>query len=67
MLLPDLNPSCNKLKTKVRRLYDIANILSSLGLVIKAHQMTPELLRKPVFEYTGPQVAADNSIGNLIY
>lgn len=38
------------LKTKVRRLYDIANILSSLNLIEKVHSTN----RKPAFKWLGP-------------
>lgn len=38
------------LKTKVRRLYDIANILSSLNLIEKVHTTN----RKPAFKWLGP-------------
>lgn len=44
-----------RLKTKVRRLYDIANVLTSLGLVSKVETATNSM-RKPVFVYTGPIV-----------
>ncbi len=40
----------NKLKTKVRRLYDIANILSSLHLLEKTQ--LPDS-RKPAFRWLG--------------
>lgn len=40
----------NKLKTKVRRLYDIANVLTSLNLIAKVH-MKPS--RKPGFQWLG--------------
>ncbi|KAH9323001.1 hypothetical protein KI387_017640, partial [Taxus chinensis] len=39
-----------KLKTKVRRLYDIANILSSLNLIEKTHSAEN---RKPAFKWLG--------------
>ncbi|XP_033101778.1 uncharacterized protein LOC117104932 [Anneissia japonica] len=42
-----------KLKTKVRRLYDIANILSSLQLIKKVH-VTENRGRKPAFKWIGP-------------
>ncbi|XP_071346059.1 transcription factor E2F8 isoform X1 [Trachinotus anak] len=49
----------NKFKTKVRRLYDIANVLRSLKLIEKVH-VTEERGRKPAFEWVGleefPQV-----------
>lgn len=38
-----------KLKTKVRRLYDIANVFKSLGLVKKTYLSN----RKPGFEWVG--------------
>ncbi|XP_057844364.2 uncharacterized protein LOC131053739 isoform X1 [Cryptomeria japonica] len=44
-----------KLKTKVRRLYDIANILSSLNLIEKTHSAEN---RKPAFKWLG---AKDNA------
>ncbi|XP_034471358.1 transcription factor E2F8-like [Hippoglossus hippoglossus] len=43
----------NKFKTKVRRLYDIANVLRSLKLIEKVH-VTEERGRKPAFEWVGP-------------
>lgn len=39
---------------KVRRLYDIANVLRSLKLIEKVH-VTEEKGRKPAFEWTGPE------------
>ncbi|NXC15700.1 E2F8 factor, partial [Corythaeola cristata] len=51
--LEDLDKS--KFKTKIRRLYDIANILSSLELIKKIH-VTEERGRKPAFKWTGPEV-----------
>lgn len=44
----------NKFKTKVRRLYDIANVLRSLKLIEKVH-VTGERGRKPAFEWVGPE------------
>ncbi|XP_037553631.1 transcription factor E2F8 [Nematolebias whitei] len=44
----------NKFKTKVRRLYDIANVLRSLKLIEKVH-VTQERGRKPAFEWIGPE------------
>ena len=41
-------PDANELKTKVRRLYDVANILSSLKLIQK---VTNEECRKPSFQW----------------
>ncbi|XP_065718780.1 transcription factor E2F7 [Patagioenas fasciata] len=43
----------SKFKTKVRRLYDIANVLTSLGLIKKVH-VTEERGRKPAFKWIGP-------------
>lgn len=40
----------NKLKTKVRRLYDIANVLTSLNLIAKVH-IKPA--RRPAFQWLG--------------
>ncbi len=40
----------NKLKTKVRRLYDIANVLTSLNLIAKVH-LKPS--RRPAFQWLG--------------
>lgn len=42
------------LKTKVRRLYDIANILSSLNLIEKVHTAN----RKPAFKWLGPEASS---------
>ncbi|XP_061620426.1 transcription factor E2F8 [Phyllopteryx taeniolatus] len=43
----------SKFKTKVRRLYDIANVLRSLKLIEKVH-VTEERGKKPAFEWVGP-------------
>ncbi|XP_032644742.1 transcription factor E2F8 isoform X3 [Chelonoidis abingdonii] len=51
--IEDLDKS--KFKTKIRRLYDIANVLSSLELIKKVH-VTEEKGRKPAFKWTGPEV-----------
>ncbi|XP_023674351.2 transcription factor E2F8 isoform X2 [Paramormyrops kingsleyae] len=48
----DLDKS--KFKTKIRRLYDIANVLSSLELIKKVH-VTEDRGRKPAFKWTGPE------------
>ena len=37
-------------KTKIRRLYDIANVLSSLGLIEKCHAINS---KKPAFKWIG--------------
>jgi hypothetical protein len=46
------SPDTARLKTKVRRLYDIANILSSLRLLEKTQQ--PDS-RKPAFRWLGSE------------
>ncbi|XP_042563969.1 transcription factor E2F8 isoform X2 [Clupea harengus] len=43
-----------KFKTKIRRLYDIANVLSSLELIKKVH-VTEERGRKTAFKWAGPE------------
>ncbi|XP_046878736.1 transcription factor E2F7 [Hypomesus transpacificus] len=45
--------SHSKYKTKVRRLYDIANVLTSLDLIKKVH-VREERGRKPAFKWIGP-------------
>ncbi|XP_043964107.1 transcription factor E2F7 isoform X1 [Gambusia affinis] len=45
--------SHSKYKTKVRRLYDIANVLTSLELIRKVH-VREERARKPAFKWLGP-------------
>ncbi|CAD8140000.1 unnamed protein product [Paramecium pentaurelia] len=42
----------NKLKTKVRRLYDIANVLKSIGLIKKTHLVSS---KKPAFQWVGKE------------
>jgi transcription factor E2F7/8 len=39
-----------KLKTKIRRLYDIANVLQSIGLIEKCHALNS---KKPAFKWVG--------------
>ncbi|XP_042814140.1 transcription factor E2F8 isoform X2 [Panthera tigris] len=46
--------------TKIRRLYDIANVLSSLNLIKKVH-VTEERGRKPAFKWTGPEISPNPS------
>eukprot|EP00062_Callorhinchus_milii_P003810 gi/632941491/ref/XP_007885894.1/ PREDICTED: transcription factor E2F8 [Callorhinchus milii] len=48
----------NKFKTKIRRLYDIANVLTSLELIKKVH-VAEERGRKPAFKWIGPEVFPD--------
>ena len=38
------------LKTKIRRLYDIANVLQSIGLIEKCHAVNS---KKPAFKWIG--------------
>uniref|UniRef100_A0A2K5KRJ7 Transcription factor E2F8 n=1 Tax=Cercocebus atys TaxID=9531 RepID=A0A2K5KRJ7_CERAT len=45
---------------KIRRLYDIANVLSSLELIKKVH-VTEERGRKPAFKWTGPEISPNTS------
>ncbi len=45
---------CSCFAAKVRRLYDIANVLRSLKLIEKVH-VTEERGRKPAFEWVGPE------------
>ena len=40
-----------KLKTKIRRLYDIANVLQSIGLIQKTNTKN----KKPAFQWVGIQ------------
>ena len=49
---------------KIRRLYDIANILTSLNLIRKVH-VTEIRGRKPAFKYVGPDIDIDGSEVNL--
>ncbi|XP_038620675.1 transcription factor E2F8 isoform X1 [Tachyglossus aculeatus] len=57
--IEDLDKS--KFKTKIRRLYDIANVLSSLELIKKVH-VTEERGRKPAFKWTGPEICTNSNV-----
>ncbi|XP_037617245.1 transcription factor E2F7 [Sebastes umbrosus] len=60
--------SHSKYKTKVRRLYDIANVLTSLGLIKKVH-VREERGRKPAFKWLGPvefKSSANAAVGNTV-
>ena len=46
-----------KLKTKIRRLYDIANVLQSIGLIEKCHALNS---KKPAFKWIGLQGTIDS-------
>nr|QOY46832.1 E2F transcription factor 8 [Ambystoma velasci] len=58
----DLDKS--KFKTKIRRLYDIANVLSSLDLIKKVH-VTEEKGRKPAFKWTGPDSSPEIDVPDI--
>lgn len=45
-------PEPNKIKTRIRRLYDIANVFKSIGIIKKTHL---DSKTKPGFEYLGYQ------------
>lgn len=55
-LMDEANLDDNRLKTKIRRLYDIANILCSLGLIEKTHLVDGS--RKPAFKWKFSGVAS---------
>uniref|UniRef100_UPI00358E3C20 transcription factor E2F8-like n=1 Tax=Myxine glutinosa TaxID=7769 RepID=UPI00358E3C20 len=50
----------NTFKTKLRRLYDIANVLSSLGLIRKVRVLEVRG-RKPAFKWISPDQLPENS------
>ncbi|KAJ3612314.1 hypothetical protein NHX12_020590 [Muraenolepis orangiensis] len=52
LLIDQQATSHSKYKTKVRRLYDIANVLTSLALIRKVH--VQDQGRKPAFQWLGP-------------
>ncbi|XP_023264483.1 transcription factor E2F7 isoform X1 [Seriola lalandi dorsalis] len=59
--------SHSKYKTKVRRLYDIANVLTSLCLIKKVH-VREERGRKPAFKWLGPvDFSNSGNTGNTVY
>ena len=58
LFIPD---SWHFVAAKIRRLYDIANILSSLELICKVH-VTGVRGRKPAFQYIGPAVELDDDV-----
>ncbi|PKI78050.1 hypothetical protein CRG98_001670 [Punica granatum] len=51
------------LKTKVRRLYDIANVLSSMNLIEKTHTSDT---RKPAFRWLGPKPKSDVGTASVL-
>nr|KAG5700253.1 hypothetical protein BaRGS_007626 [Batillaria attramentaria] len=53
-----------KFKTKIRRLYDIANILTSLDLIRKVH-VTEIRGRKPAFKYVGPDIETLDDVNSI--
>ena len=52
------------MKTRIRRLYDIANILQSLQLIQKVQVTEANGIKKPAFQYIGPDIDA---IGKYIF
>ena len=52
------------MKTRIRRLYDIANILQSLQLIQKVQVTEASGIKKPAFQYIGPDLDA---IGKYFY
>ena len=52
------------MKTRIRRLYDIANILQSLQLIQKVQVQEASGIKKPAFQYIGPDLDA---IGKYFY
>lgn len=54
LMLPDEATGPGKLRTKIRRLYDIANVLCTLGLIEKVHASSQ---KKPGFHWRGAQAA----------
>ncbi|XP_068654713.1 E2F transcription factor-like E2FE isoform X2 [Aristolochia californica] len=58
LLLGDA-PNSAQMRTKVRRLYDIANVLSSMNLIEKTHQTDT---RKPAFRWLGLKGKPDSDL-----
>ncbi|XP_039113824.1 E2F transcription factor-like E2FF [Dioscorea cayenensis subsp. rotundata] len=58
LLLGDCNDA-TQMKTKVRRLYDIANVLSSMNLIEKTQQV---VTKKPAFRWLGNQGKPDMGV-----
>ncbi|XP_020530688.1 E2F transcription factor-like E2FE isoform X1 [Amborella trichopoda] len=58
-LLGETHESAKTRNTKMRRLYDIANVLSSMNLIEKTHQ--PEN-RKPAFRWLGLKGGTENKV-----
>jgi hypothetical protein len=52
------------MKTRIRRLYDIANILQSLQLIQKVQVTESNGVKKPAFQYIGPDV---DSMGKFFF
>ena len=53
------------MKTRIRRLYDIANILQSLKLIKKVTITEAHGGRKPAFTYTGPDLTGIGKNTNM--
>ena len=74
-LNPPVNPKSNYpiiiysfivfFSAKIRRLYDIANILSSLGLIKKKVFIGPHHVKKPGYAWSGPSLKDIESIGKI--
>lgn len=52
---------------KVRRLYDIANILTSLGLIQKKVFVGPLHIKKPGYLWSGPSIEEIDRVCKLQY
>ncbi|ESO11966.1 hypothetical protein HELRODRAFT_187766 [Helobdella robusta] len=64
MLLDDMDidkSDVSKFKTMIRRLYDIANIMSTLELIKKVH-MSELKGRKPLYVYIGPSALLHSDV-----
>ncbi|KAH0994554.1 hypothetical protein GBA52_018418 [Prunus armeniaca] len=60
LLLGDAQ-SASAMRTKVRRIYDIANVLSSMNLIEKTHTADT---RKPAFKWLGLRGKEENLVPN---
>ena len=55
------------LTAKLRRLYDVANVLVCLKLVQKVQVSSDGRARKPAFQYVGPDVSASPPPSDGLY
>lgn len=53
---PDAKDQDRQLRNKVRRIYDVANVLSALGLVHKISPKRHSTSRKVLYAYCGPAI-----------